>query len=178
MRSFQEQLFSEASAPLFPMVQFDTDVSDSSLLGEGDPGAVEPLQVHRIPLRRVSVPTYIGQFSHRSTPFTWNGIMSGQLGTGAPIFEMNGPQPDPDKPGQFAKFLIPIINHTFRGDEREVIGIQMTDVLVGEIARLVSEHEVAARDIGLLAEKGEEGDYFLRIFPGRQSTNMGPQHKK
>ena len=44
------------------------------------------------------------------------------------------------------------------------VGIQMTQVLVTEIARLVNENKASDKDIGLLAEQSEKGDYYLRLF--------------
>jgi hypothetical protein len=46
----------------------------------------------------------------------------------------------------------------------------MTEILIKEIARLVTEHQEAGKDIGLLAEQGDEGNFYLRIFPSSVKT--------
>ncbi len=169
LRGDHSRIFGESDLPMSAMVQFNADPSDSALLGDADPAATEPLQIHRIPLTRAPVPAHSGPVTHRSTPFSWNGLVS-QFGAATPFFQRSGTESELNNSGLSARFLIPIINNTFRGDERQFIGIEMTDVLVGEIARLVSEHEMTAKDIGLLAERSEGGDYYLRIFPGNSST--------
>ena len=64
-------------------------------------------------------------------------------------------------------FLIPLVNKSYHGSQTGFIGIQMTTILVQEIARLVTEHQESVNDIGLLAEQSESGDYYLRIFPNK-----------
>ena len=62
-------------------------------------------------------------------------------------------------------FLIPIINSSYQTGKSRFIGVQMTEMLVTEIARLVNEHKVSDKDVGLIAEQMSDGDYYLRIFP-------------
>ena len=163
--SLAEQIFGKSSTSAPEIMEWKTDAADSSMLGELDPGTAEQLQVHRIPLQRVPVPTYVRQISHQSTPYVWNGILSGSNEPTAAFFQMSNNEKESDQIGASTKFLIPIINNSLHADDGQFIGIRMTEVLMGEIARLVNEHDIASKDIGLLAERGEEGDYYLRIFP-------------
>lgn len=169
-RATRTRILEEPLAPVSAMMQFNSDPSDSSLLGEVDQGAREPLQVHRIPLKKVPVPSYASQIAHRSTPFSWNGILSGRFAANMPVFQMSTTESEPGDADLSAKFLIPLVNSSYRASEEQFVGIHMTEVLVSEIARLVNEYEMTHKDIGLLAERSEGGDYYLRIFPGSLSS--------
>ncbi len=132
--------------------------NDSSGDQDDERRAAEPLQVHRIPLQQVLAST----FSH-VTPasFRWEGVISPRFNPRIPTFQMSSPE-DIMEVERIPQFLIPLLKSSYHPGDNKFVGIQMTEVLVNEIARLVTEHE--AKDIGLLAEETNQGEYYLRIF--------------
>jgi hypothetical protein len=138
-------------------------------LAAGDEGeeAREPIQVHRIPLQPVLASTVSPEFEPVLTPFHWGGILP--EGFTPQVFTYrSASQPDisgMDIPG-LSRFLIPILKSSYQTGGNRFVGVDMTDLLVNEIARLVSEYRVEGREIGMIAEQGEDGDYYLRLFAG------------
>jgi hypothetical protein len=145
---------------------------DSSLAGEDDVNAREPIQVHRIPLQPVLAATVSPGYLPVATPFEWGGIIpegfSPQLLTYA---TSPSPVTRADMSG-LSKFLIPLLKNSYQPGKQHFVGVDMTDMLVSEIARLVSEYEVEGREIGLMAEQSETGDYYLRLFPEIAESSM------
>jgi hypothetical protein len=141
------------------------DRGDSTFADEDREKVFEPIQVHRIPLQAVVLSQSTDQLPDIGTAFRWDGVISGKLTTTIPTFEF-GAHPSENEMSSLPRFLIPIINSSYRSGKSKFVGVQMTTVLVKEIARLVTEHQAADKDVGLLAEQSERGDYYLRIFPG------------
>jgi hypothetical protein len=137
-----------------------------SLAGDDDGEAREPIQVHRIPLQPVLASTVSPEFEPVTTPFRWGGIVP--EGFTPQVFTYrSASQPDisgMDMPG-LSRFLIPLLKSSYEPGRTNFVGVDMTDILVNEIARLVSEYRIQGREIGLMAERGDDGDYYLRLFP-------------
>lgn len=132
--------------------------------GGGEP-AVEPIQVHRIPLRPVLASTVSPERTPISTPFHWGGMVPEAFTP--QFFTFRGDEPaaaEFEIPG-LSRFLIPLLKNSYHPGSRRYVGVDMTDMLVNEIARLVSEYRIEGSEIGLMAEQSESGDYYLRIFP-------------
>jgi hypothetical protein len=148
-----------------------------TLAGDDGEEAREPIQVHRIPLQPVYAATVSPEYEPVTTPFHWGGILP--EGFTPQVFTYrSASQPDlsdMDIPG-LSRFLIPLLKSSYQTGGTRFVGVDMTDLLVNEIARLVSEYRVDGREIGLIAEQGEDGDYYLRLFPGNDpvqtSTNL------
>lgn len=141
------------------------EVPDSSRAGEDEGRTNEPLQVHRIPLQPVLASTYSPQAPPAGTPFRWDGFVPRGFNTSIPTFEISTERSNASAMEGFPKFLIPIINSSYQAGQDRFIGVQMTRILVTEIARLVHENQMRGKDVGLLAEQSEQGGYYLRIFP-------------
>lgn len=170
-RSTMTKLIS-TSAGKYPSGILATEHEPVDSTGDGEEEAIvhEPLQVHRIPLRPVLASTVNPDLPPETTPFRWGTILpegfspqiltfrAGQAGSG----EM-------EVPG-LSRFLIPLLRSSYRTDSQHFIGVDMTDILVNEIARLVNEYKIEGQDIGLLAEQEENGDYYLRLFPEISAT--------
>ncbi len=149
-----------------PSVRTGSNVQpDSAENSDDDDEAEEPLQVHRIPLQPVLAQTYSTDHEPIKTPFRWEGVIEKGFTASVPAFQMGGLQARTDAFDALPKFLIPIINSSYRSSESGFIGVQMTNILVHEIARLVSESQPNSPRIGLMAEEAPKGEYFLRLFP-------------
>lgn len=132
---------------------------------ETDQAAGEPLQVHRIHLNEVFSPAEAGAGSGR-TAFDWMGIAPHRVSVEGGMAEVHSTTGRAEDDGTEApKFLVPIINRSYESQRSGFIGVQMTTVLMTEIARVVNEYPEKRHDVGLLAERAETGDYYLRIFP-------------
>jgi hypothetical protein len=149
-----------------------------SLSGEEDEEAREPIQVHRIPLQPVMAATISPEIEPVLTPFHWGGLVP--EGFTPQVFTYRSDaQPGIsglDIPG-LSRFLIPLLKNSYQTGGNRYVGVDMTDMLVNEIARLVSEYRIEGREIGLIAEQGEDGDYYLRLFAGTEpklATNNLP----
>jgi hypothetical protein len=138
---------------------------------EEDAPVREPIQVHRIPLQAVLVSTMMNEtYQPASTAFKWTGSVSDHFIPGLLSFQMASgrAQAQPELRG-IPNFLIPLIRSSYTSDAKRFVGVQMTSILVNEIARLVNEHNIAADDVRLCAEESSNGDYYLRIFPVAQA---------
>ena len=138
-----------------------------SLVGEDERNAEEPLQVHRIPLQPVLASTFsFASLAPSATTFHWNGEISAGFNPRIPTFQISRAEEVSEAAvsRSFPKFLVPLIS-SYHSADGKYVGIQMTEILIKEIARLVTEHREAGKDIGLLAEQGDEGNFYLRIFP-------------
>lgn len=145
--------------------------ADTLLAGEEAGDAYEPIQVHRIPLRPVLAATVHPEQAPVTTPFHWGGILP--EGFTPQLFTFQSGQPagsDVDIPG-LSRFLIPLLRNSYQGGGLRYVGVDMTDILVNEIARLVSEYRVEGTEIGMMAEQSESGDYYLRLFPEAATDN-------
>lgn len=127
----------------------------------------EPIQVHRIPLKPVLASTVSPEYEPVTTPFHWGVVLP--EGFSPQVFTYtSASRPDVDAmamPG-LSRFLIPLLRNSYENGGTAFVGVDMTEILVNEIARLVSEYRVEGREIGLMAERGDDGDYYLRLFPG------------
>jgi len=168
----------EKSARILPagMKLAKDDLPDSS--ADEDKRSPEPLQVHRIPLKPVLLETYSQQHAPQSASYRWEGFVPRKFKPGVQLFEVNDQQSGADDAGVFTQFLIPIISSSYQTGANSFIGVQMTSMLVNEIARLVTEYKVPENNVGLLAEKTDEGDYYLRIFPGSGSSGKPNPREK
>jgi hypothetical protein len=156
------------------------EASDTSAAGAEDDGrSFEPLQVHRIPLRPVLTETYSTQRPEekQGAPYRWEGFVPSRFRPAIPVFQVGDEEPA-DR-GTVQQFLIPIIRSSYPEGANRFIGVQMTSLLVDEIARLLSDSHVQEKRIGLMAEQTDEGEYYLRLFPGsyRDITALTPSKK-
>ncbi len=139
----------------------DTESSDGTV-------QQEPIAVHRIPIDKVPVAEYSPQAGHGVSPFSLGGILPANYRAGGvPVFEMNPTPPTGIDEESASVFLVPLINCTSQAGDEEYIGVRMNSVLVGEIARLVAKSGSPGRDIGIIAEQGDEGNYYLRVLPAQ-----------
>jgi len=155
------------------MLASESERGDSLRDGEDNGVPREPLQVHRIPLRPVLASTVNPDLPPATTPFYWGGLLP--EGFSPQILTFTAGQTGMEEmavPG-LSRFLIPLLRSSYRPEARHFIGVDMTDMLVNEIARLVNEYEVEMGDIGLLAEQEENGDYYLRLFPENSMADLG-----
>ncbi len=133
--------------------------------GNEDATSAEPVTVHRIPIDKVPIAEYSPQAGHGVSPFSLGGILPADYRVGTAVFEMNPPPAEAAEEESASVFLVPLINCTSLAGDEEYIGVRMNSVLVGEIARLVATSRNPGRDVGLIAEEGSDGSYFLRILP-------------
>lgn len=138
---------------------------------EDDAPVREPIQVHRIPLQAVLVSTMMNEtYAPASTSFKWEGSVSDRFIPGLRSFQMaSGHAQSEQELRGIPSFLIPLIRSSYDADAKRFVGVQMTSILVNEIARLVNEHNVDVDGVRLCAEQSDNGDYFLRIFPVAQA---------
>jgi hypothetical protein len=151
------------------------DEQDSSLIDDGERDFVEPIQVHRIPLRPLLHQTYYAELSTNQSAYRWQGIVPEGFTPNPTLFEFKPQQQSSDEIRNLPNFLIPLINSSSNSYRQKFIGVQMTNLLVTEIARLITDYQVADNDIGLMAEQSEEGEYFLRIFPSAALPESEPK---
>ncbi len=147
-------------------------LTDSSLVDDEQDPSNEPLQVHRIPLRPVLASTISNEYTSNVVPFRWEGIVYNHVTPNIITFEMNNSGSSSDELQGLPNFLIPIINRSYHNGRSRFIGVQMTRMLIDEIARLVNEHKDVKNDVGLIAEELQGGDYYLRIFPTAQKKQL------
>jgi hypothetical protein len=144
---------------------------DSSLSGDDrDQTFREPIQVHRIPLKPILQQTYYSEATTSGNVFRWEGVLPAGYIPNITLFEVSSVPSLNDDIGGLPRFLIPLTSSSYRTAKGKFIGVQMTTILVNEIARLISEYEVMDKDIGLLAEQSEQGDYYLRVFPSSSES--------
>ena len=155
------------------MAKFKDEDIDSSLTDDSEHDSKEPLQVHRIPLKPILQQTYYNELSTGGTPFHWAGIVPAGFKPDFHMFDVNNPSIATDDLEGLPKFIIPIISSSYRTGKDRFLGVQMTDLLVNEIARLITEYQVADEDIGIIAEQSDQGEYYLRLFPNVSTDNKG-----
>jgi len=155
------------------MAKFKEEDIDSSLTDDGERDLQEPLQVHRIPLKPILQQTYYNELSTEGTPFHWAGIVPAGFKPDFNMFDVNNPSIAADDMEGLPKFIIPIISSSYRTGKDRFLGVRMTDLLVNEIARLITEYQVADKDIGIIAEQSDQGEYYLRLFPNVSIDNKG-----
>jgi len=154
------------------MIKFKIGKDRDSVSSDDDDEYLgEPLQVHRIPLQPILKQSFASRSSSDVATFKWEGIVSGWFAPSIPTFELGANQMNIDEK-IFPRFLIPLVSNSYKNGRGKFLGVQMTNVLVNEIARLVSEYQVFDKDIGLLAEQSEAGDFYLRIFPGTAKESV------
>jgi hypothetical protein len=142
-------------------------LQDSSIAGDDDRTADEPLQVHRIPLEPVLASTVTGEYLSAVTPFRWEGTIAGDFSPNPGIFRFASAMSMPAQMSGPEHMFIPIMNSSYGTGKSKFVGVQMTSILLDQITRL-AEAARADRDITLLAEQDDSGKYFLRVFPGAQ----------
>jgi hypothetical protein len=144
---------------------------DSSSGGDNDP-IDEPLQVHRIPLEPLLASTVSADYLSGVTPFRWQGAIASGFSPAPRVFAFGTGESISGELSSPANLLIPIMNSSYNPTGARFVGVQMTAMLVNQITRLAdAAHN--DRDITLLAERDEQGRFFLRIFPGRASRQEG-----
>ncbi len=156
-------------------IQHAREALNDSTLGDDESIVREPLQVHRIPLQPVLSSTVSNNYVPEEVTFKWEGILPGQFSPNVLTFGMR--EGSSLSHETIANFLIPIINSSYRDGKSRFIGVQMTRVLVDEIARLLDQHDASDKDVGLMAERMQSGDYYLRVFPAadrRQLASIRP----
>jgi hypothetical protein len=139
-----------------------------------EPDFNEPIQVHRIPLQPVLASTVAADYIPAMTPFRWGGILPENFTPQVLTYGRNVQNTFAAElvPG-LDKFLIPLLNSSYDPSNRHFVGVQMTEMLVNEIARLVQEYDAEGYEIGLLAEQSDTGNYFLRLFTSVPSEELG-----
>ncbi len=168
------KLFSRAKNPSVKkspdvVLLAESVLADTSTSGGNESSSQEPIQTHRIPLKKVPVPEYIPEISSPQTPYTWNGILPANGVTPISYFQMTSADRSAENSSAVTEFLIPLLNRVFREGSEQCIGVQMNTVLVNEIARLVALHRMTDNQIGLVAEQDASGNYYLRIVPSPSS---------
>lgn len=143
----------------------ENETQDSTSSEEDEERIGEPLQVHRIPLQPVLRQTFDDQSQSDIAPFKWEGMVEGYFAPTIQAFDVNDAKIETDDIANLPRFLIPLISSSFKSEKKTYLGVQMTTFLVSEIARLVTEYQVTDKDIGLIAEQSDGGEYYLRIFP-------------
>jgi len=143
----------------------NAEAKDSTLSDEDAEDNIEPLQVHRIPLKPILHQTFETQQQAEITTFKWEGVIKGYFTPVFQTFEFGKEEADRDEISNLPNFLIPLIRSSYKSGKNAYLGVQMTTFLVNEIARLVNEYQIIDKDLGLLAEQSENGEYYLRIFP-------------
>ncbi len=143
------------------------ELQDSSIAGDDDRSADEPLQVHRIPLEPVLASTVTGDFLAGATPFRWEGTIVGGIAPNPRIFQFASNMTGTGDMNSTENMFIPVMNSSYGTGKARFVGVQMTSMLLDQITRL-TEAARSDRDMTLLAEQDESGKYFLRVFPGGQ----------
>ena len=138
---------------------------DSSESDRGDASGAEPLQVHRIPLRRRVIGGSDAEYASAITPYRWEGPLSSEFSPGRAFLQFADDRSSQDESGDLPNFLIPIINRSLGRYGDNVVEIRMSQLLAHRIARLIAEHNESSHEVQLAAEVSDQGDYFLRIFP-------------
>jgi hypothetical protein len=145
---------------------------DSSASDDEGGGGFEPIQVHRIPLQPMVLTTGITAGEITTTSYRWNGVLQSGFSASVPVFRMTDGRPVISETDMLPSFLIPIMSNSYRSAESKFLGVQMTKVLIEEIARLVTDQDHQQREISLIAEENENGEYYLRILPARPRPDI------
>gem|GEM_PF-2039347 len=166
------------SDPVASIINLNQQPREDSLRADPQTNpATEPLQVHRIPLQPIVVVRSTEQDESTVNSYRWGGIVHSGYSSTIPVFEMSSQQTAITEDDLLPNFLIPIIRNSYDNGRSRFVGIQMTKVLVQEIARLVAEQEHHDNDVSLLAEQSEAGDYFLRVVPTSSATAIAALKK-
>ncbi len=150
---------------------------DSSLADADGADGFEPIQVHRIPLQPMVLTPGMNQGEIITTSYRWNGVLQSGYAASVPTFRMSAGRPVISETDMLPNFLIPIMSNSYRTAGSKFVGVQMTKVLVEEIARLVTDQEHPQQDVNLVAEENENGDYYLRIVPTPQPLEIAELKK-
>jgi hypothetical protein len=105
------------------------------------------------------------------TSFRWKGAIASGFSPSPGIFEIGDGGSEPGELTSAGNIFIPLMNSSYSTTGAKFVGVQMTSMLVNQITRLADAAHVD-RDVTLLAERDEQGKFFLRIFPGRSG---GPE---
>jgi hypothetical protein len=145
---------------------------ESSGLDDAERDVAEPLQVHRIRLQPYMSPALVSGLSIRAALYSWNGIVGESFLPSADAFGISadGAGARREEP---RNCLIPILGNPDGGGKSKYIGVRMTNMLVDEIARIVTERREPEKDVRLLAEESTDGEYYLRIFPTSATDRSG-----
>lgn len=139
---------------------------DDSLSGSEEGGRLfEPIQVHRIPLEPMVLTPGTRQGEILTTSYQWAGSIHAGFSTSVPTFHITDRSALIAESDILPNFLIPIMSNSYKSAGSKFIGVQMTKVLVEEIARLVTEQQQEDHDVNIIAEQNETGEYYLRVFP-------------
>lgn len=150
----------------------DQKIPDSVSTEDEEERRWEPLQTHRIPLQPVLHQTFETGIASDISSFRWDGLVPAWFTPKLPAFDLIENQFDSDEIKNLPRFLIPIINSSYLAGKQRFLGVQMTNILVKEITRLVSNYQMEDQDFGLMAEQAETGDFYLRIFPALPDTSF------
>ncbi|MDI6766808.1 MAG: hypothetical protein QME52_08310 [Bacteroidota bacterium] len=150
----------------------DQKAQDSVSTEDEEERRQEPLQVHRIPLQPVLQQIFETEITSDISSYRWDGIVPAWFTPNLPAFDLPENQFDSDEIKNLPRFLIPIINNSYLAGRQRFLGIQMTNILVKEITRLVSDYQMYDQDFGLMAEQAETGDFYLRIFPTLRDSSL------
>jgi len=139
----------------------------------------EPLQVQRIPLEPLLSSTITPDGNAGLNPYRWQGGSFSDIFPALQAFRRvseasfeDGIEPAESSP----HVLIPVLNKSYGMTGKKFIGVQMTSILVNQIARLVpppsryARQTGSARDIALMAEQDQKGKFFLRLFPRKSAS--------
>ncbi len=166
------------SDPISSIVNLGQTQNEDSLLSDPQPNpATEPLQVHRIPIQPIVIVRNSDQDESIVNSYRWSGIVHAGFSSSIPVFQMSNQQAVISEDDVMPNFLIPILRNSYDNGRSKFVGIQMTKVLVQEIARLVAEQEHHENDVSILAEESGTGDYFLRVIPAAAPTTIAELKK-
>lgn len=176
-RSSQNKMVSkiiESPRQLASLMRLKDQVPDTMSVDSDDEYQEEPIQVNRIPLEPVFENTFVSQTD--ISPYKWEGVVTGWFTPSVPTFEIT--EGNVSEGLRLPRFLIPLINSSLGNGKKSFLGVQMTEYLVTEIARLVTEYEISSGDVGLVAEQSDEGEYYIRVMPvGIQESDISELKK-
>jgi hypothetical protein len=147
-------------------------INDSSFTEEGTNEAEEPLQIRRIPLSQYGASEIADRMAPELTTYRWEGVVSEQFTSPVQMVQLGNFGSGFSGENEVPNFLIPILNNSYHDGRSKFIGIQMTRVLVREIARLVTEQRHPDTDVSLAAEESDNGNYYLRVIPNSQRKEL------
>ncbi|HYQ87388.1 MAG TPA: hypothetical protein VES59_09125 [Bacteroidota bacterium] len=139
----------------------------------------EPLQVQRIPLEPLLSSTITSDGNAGLNPYRWQGGSFSDIFPALQAFRRVSEASFENGIGSLEAsphVLIPVLNKSYGMDGKKFIGVQMTSILVNQIARLVppspryAAQSGTSREIALMAEQDQKGKFFLRIFPRRSAS--------
>jgi hypothetical protein len=145
---------------------------DSSNALEIDEDLVEPLQTHRIRLNRRDISISHSGVTSEISPYQWRGAGDFDYSPAKTYLRFGGLASVAGEELDPPNLLIPLIHRSYRPEMSPYLGIQMTAVVVEQIARLVSEEQNRTSEIELFAEEAEDGHFYLRIFPSVPSKQI------